>query len=49
LVVAALLGRGADHEQEALLGRGELGDVMLRMGAADMLLHGAISLFLCDE
>lgn len=41
--------RGVNHEQEAFLGGGKLGDVMLRMCTADMLLHGAVSLFLQGE
>lgn len=39
-------GRGVDHQQEALLGRGKLGDVMLRVSPPDMLLHRTISFFL---
>jgi hypothetical protein len=31
---------------EALFGRRELGDIMLWMGSSNVLLHGAISLFL---
>lgn len=42
----SLGGRGVDHQDEALLGRWELGDVVLGVGTTDMLLHGAISLFL---
>ena len=38
--------RRVDHQRKALLGRGELRDVVLGVGAADMLLHGAISLLL---
>jgi hypothetical protein len=52
LLLLLLLGlgpvarRGADHEQEALLRSGQLGNVMLGVRAADMLLHGAIAFFL---
>ena len=38
--------RRADHEQEALLGRRQLGNVVLRVCPTDMLLHGAVSLLL---
>lgn len=48
-ILAAVLRRGVNHEQEAFLGGGKLGDVMLRMCTADMLLHGAVSLFLQGE
>lgn len=48
-VRAAVVRRRVDHEQEALLGGGKLGDVMLRMRTANMLLHGAVSLFLQGE
>lgn len=41
-----LTGRGVDHQQEALFGSRELRDVVIRMRTADMLLHGAIALFL---
>jgi hypothetical protein len=33
---------------EALLGGGQLRDVVLGMGSTDVLLHGAITLFLKD-
>jgi hypothetical protein len=42
----SLLRRGVDHQHEALLGRGELRDVVLGMCAADVLLHGAVTLLL---
>jgi len=45
----SLGGRRVNHEQETLLGGGELGYVVLRVGSADMLLHGAIPLFLFGE
>lgn len=35
-----------NHQEKALLCCGKLRDVMLRVGSPDMLLHGAISLFL---
>lgn len=41
-----LIGRGVDHQQEALFGGRELRDVVIRMRTSDMLLHGAIALFL---
>lgn len=41
-----LLWWSVDHQREALLGSGELRDVVLGMGTADVLLHGAISLLL---
>lgn len=41
-----LRGRGIDHELEALLGSRQLGDVVFRVRATDMLLHRAISFFL---
>lgn len=41
-----LVGRGVDHEQEALFSGRELRDVVVRMRTSDMLLHGAITLFL---
>lgn len=47
--LSSLRGRGIDHEEEALLGGGKLGDVMFGMGSSDMLLHGAIPLFLHME
>jgi hypothetical protein len=45
----SLLRRGVDHQHEALLGRRELRNIMLWVGAADMLLHGAIPFFLCAQ
>lgn len=39
---------GADHQREALLGGGQLRDVVLWVGAADVLLHGAVPLLLCS-
>lgn len=42
----SLRGRGIDHELEALLRRRQLRDVVFRVRATDMLLHGAISFFL---
>jgi len=45
----SLGGRGVDHQDEALLGRWELGNVVFGVGTADMLLHGAISLFLRQQ
>jgi hypothetical protein len=47
--VGTLLGRGGHHEQEALLGSRELRDVVVRMRTSDVLLHGAIALFLCSK
>lgn len=44
-----LLGRGVDHEQEALFCGRELRDVVVRMRTSDMLLHGAITLFLWTD
>jgi hypothetical protein len=46
LVGSSFLGRRIDHEKKALFCGGELGDVVFGMGSTDMLLHGAISLFL---
>lgn len=45
----ALLWWGVDHQHEALLGGRELRDVMLRVGAANVLLHGAVPLLLCSK
>lgn len=42
----AFMGRGGDHELEALFGSRELGDVVFGVGAADVLLHGAEALLL---
>lgn len=44
--MGTLVWRGGDHQQEALLGSGQLGDVVVRMGATDVLLHGAKAFFL---
>jgi hypothetical protein len=44
--MTAVCRRSVDHEEEALFGRRKLGDVVFRMRSADMLLHGAIPLFL---
>lgn len=41
-----LVGRRGDHQEEALLGRRELRDVVVRMGPPNVLLHGAIALLL---
>lgn len=41
-----LTRRGVNHEQEALLGRGQLGNVVLGVRPTDMLLHGAVPLLL---
>ncbi len=38
--------RCADHQLDAFLSRGKLGDVFLRVGSADMLLHRTIALLL---
>lgn len=38
-----------NHQKEALLGRRKLGNVVLGMRPADMLLHGAVPLFLQGE
>jgi hypothetical protein len=46
LAGGALRRRRVDHKIEALLGGGELGDVVVRVGAADVFLHGAVPLFL---
>lgn len=46
LVLHPFRGRGVDHQQEALLGRGELRDVVLRVRPPDMLLHRTIAFFL---
>lgn len=43
--MGALVGRGVDHQQEALLGGRELRDVVVWVGTADVLLHGAIAFF----
>lgn len=40
----ALVWRGVDHQREALLSGRQFGDVVLGMGAADVLLHGAVPL-----
>lgn len=42
----ALRGRRVDHQRKALLGGRKLGNVVVRVRAADVLLHGAIALFL---
>jgi hypothetical protein len=42
----ALRGRRVDHQRKALLGGRELGNVVVGMRAADVLLHRAIALFL---
>lgn len=44
--MCALVGRGVDHQHEALFRRRELRDVVVRMRTPDVLLHGAITLFL---
>lgn len=41
-----LVGRRGDHQNEALLGRRELRDVVTGVGAPDVLLHGAVALLL---
>lgn len=38
--------RSGDHELETLLRRGQLRDVVFGVGATDVLLHGAVTLFL---
>jgi hypothetical protein len=45
LLVMTLGWRGVDHEVEALFGRRELRNVVVRMSSTDVFLHGAISLF----
>lgn len=42
----ALARRRIDHELKGLLCRGQLGDVVLGVCAADVLLHGAVALLL---
>lgn len=41
-----LVWRGGHHQDEALLGRRELRNVVVRVGSPDVLLHGAITLLL---
>ena len=48
-MVWALVGWGIDHQLKALFGRGQLWDVVVGMGSADMLLHGTISFFLIEK
>lgn len=43
-----LLWWGVDHQKEALFGSRELRDVVIRMRTSDVLLHGAIALFLLE-
>lgn len=38
--------RGVDHQLEALLGRWKLGNVVVRVCSADVLLHRTVALFL---
>jgi hypothetical protein len=42
--MSPLVWRGGHHQDEALLGRRELRNVVVRVGSPDMLLHGAIAL-----
>ena len=42
----AFRGRRVDHQRKALLGGRQLGDVVVRVGTADVLLHGAVALLL---
>ena len=49
LLWRALAGWCVNHELEAFFCRGELGDVVLWMRAPNVLLHGAIALFLKEE
>ena len=44
--MSALIRRSVHHQQEALFGGRELGDVVVGMRAPDMLLHGAVAFFL---
>lgn len=44
--MCALIQGGIDHQQEALFCRGKLRNIVTRMGAADVLLHGAKAFFL---
>lgn len=44
--MSPLVWRGGHHQDEALLGRRELRNVVVRVGSPDMLLHGAIALLL---
>lgn len=46
LRLGSFAGCSANHEVEALLGGGKLRNVVLWMGSANVLLHGAISLLL---
>ena len=41
--------RSCYHELKALLRRRQFRDIVLGVGSADMLLHGAEALFLLDE
>lgn len=47
--MGALIRRGGDHQQEALLGRRQLRDVVVRMGTANVLLHGAKAFLLLQS
>ena len=49
LVLHPLRRRGVNHQQEALLGSGKLGDVVFGMRPPDMLLHRAIAFLLGKE
>lgn len=44
--MSALVGRGIDHQQEALLGSRELRDVVVRVSTANVLLHGTVAFLL---
>lgn len=38
-LVGSLVGRGIDHQLEALLGRWELGNIVVWVSSTDVLLH----------
>lgn len=44
--LGALVGGSIDHQQEALFGGGQLGDVVIGMRVTDVFLHGAKAFFL---
>lgn len=44
--MGSLVGRGIDHQLEALLGRWKLGNIVVWVSSTDVLLHGAISFLL---
>lgn len=45
----SFMGGRVDHKLEGVPGGGEFGDIVLRVGTADVLLHGAKALLLLGE